>query len=83
MNKEILLVVEAVSNEKGVAKEIIFQAVEAALAAATKNVMKAILVFVLLLIALLEIMKHFVIGSYYPDEEVETPDHQIALRRSS
>lgn len=37
MNKEILLVVEAVSNEKGVAKETIFQAVEAALATATKK----------------------------------------------
>ncbi|HKK14470.1 MAG TPA: transcription termination factor NusA [Gammaproteobacteria bacterium] len=37
MNKEILLVVEAVSNEKGVAKEIIFEAIEAALASATKK----------------------------------------------
>lgn len=37
MNKEILLVVEAVSNEKGVEKEIIFQAIEAALEMATKK----------------------------------------------
>ncbi len=37
MNKEILLVVEAVSNEKGVSKEIIFDAIEAALASATKK----------------------------------------------
>lgn len=37
MNKEILLVVDAVSNEKGVAKEIIFEAIEAALATATKK----------------------------------------------
>jgi len=37
MNKEILLVVDAVSNEKGVDKEIIFQAIEAALATATKK----------------------------------------------
>jgi transcription termination/antitermination protein NusA len=36
-NKEILLVAEAVSNEKGVAKEVIFQAIEAALATATKK----------------------------------------------
>ena len=34
MNKEILLVVDAVSNEKGVEKEIIFDALEAALARA-------------------------------------------------
>lgn len=37
MSKEILLVAEAVSNEKGVSKEIIFQAIEAALAAAAKK----------------------------------------------
>ena len=37
MNKEILLVVDAVSNEKGVDKDIIFEAVEAALAMATKK----------------------------------------------
>lgn len=37
MNKEILLVVDAVSNEKGVEKEIIFEAIEAALASATRR----------------------------------------------
>jgi len=37
MNKEILLVVEAVSNEKGVDAEVIFQAIEAALEMATKK----------------------------------------------
>jgi N utilization substance protein A len=37
MNKEILLVVDAVSNEKGVEKEIIFEALEAALASATRK----------------------------------------------
>jgi transcription termination/antitermination protein NusA len=37
MNKEILMVVDAVSNEKGVDKEVIFDALEAALAAATRK----------------------------------------------
>jgi N utilization substance protein A len=37
MTKEILAVVDAVSNEKGVAKEIIFEALEAALASATRK----------------------------------------------
>ncbi len=37
MNKEILLVVDAVSNEKDVDKEVIFQAIEAALASATRK----------------------------------------------
>lgn len=36
-NKEILLVVDAMSNEKGVSKEVIFQAIEAALAMATRK----------------------------------------------
>ncbi len=37
MNKEILLVVEAVSNEKEVPKSVIFEAIELALATATKK----------------------------------------------
>ncbi len=37
MNKEILLVVEAVSNEKDVPKQVIFEAIELALATATKK----------------------------------------------
>jgi N utilization substance protein A len=37
MSKEILLVVESVSNEKGVEKEVIFEAIELALATAAKK----------------------------------------------
>ncbi len=37
MSKEILLVADVVSNEKGVDKEIIFEAIEAALAQATRK----------------------------------------------
>ena len=37
MSKEILNVVDAVSNEKGVDKEIIFDAIEIALATATRK----------------------------------------------
>ena len=36
-NKEILLVVDAVSNEKDIEPEIIFQAIESAIATATKK----------------------------------------------
>lgn len=36
-NKEILLVVDAVSNEKDVSREVIFEAIEVALATATKK----------------------------------------------
>jgi N utilization substance protein A len=37
VNKEILMVVDAVSNEKGVDKDVIFEALEAALASATRK----------------------------------------------
>ncbi len=37
MSKDILLVVDTVSNEKGVAPEVIFEAIESALATATKK----------------------------------------------
>ena len=37
MTKEILLVAEAVSNEKGVSEDIIFEAIEMALATATSK----------------------------------------------
>jgi N utilization substance protein A len=37
MSKEILMVVDSVSNEKGVSREVIFQALEQALVAATKK----------------------------------------------
>ena len=36
-NKEILMVADAVSNEKGVSRDVIFSAIEAALATATKK----------------------------------------------
>ncbi|MCB1831351.1 MAG: hypothetical protein KDI35_14980, partial [Gammaproteobacteria bacterium] len=35
-NKEILMVVDVVSNEKEIEKEIIFEAIEAALSSATR-----------------------------------------------
>ncbi len=38
MSKEILMVVDAVSNEKGVEKDIIFEAIEAALASASRRI---------------------------------------------
>ncbi|MDM8569809.1 NusA N-terminal domain-containing protein, partial [Thiotrichales bacterium HSG1] len=37
MSKDILLVVDAVSNEKGVSREVIFNALECAIAMATKK----------------------------------------------
>jgi N utilization substance protein A len=42
IGNEVLMVVEAVSREKGVEKETIFQAVEAALATATRKLPRVV-----------------------------------------
>lgn len=41
MSKEILMVADAVSNEKGVSRDVIFEAIESALATATKKFYEA------------------------------------------
>ncbi len=81
MNKEILLVVDSVSNERGVSKDIIFEAIELALATATKKRNR------------LDIEARVSIDRQTGDyetfrrwlvlednsEEFESPDHQIQL----
>lgn len=62
MKKEILLVAETVSNEKDVDKELIFKAIEAALAMATKKKQVKTLTFVLLSIGVPVTMKRFARG---------------------
>lgn len=79
MNKEILLVVEAVSNEKGVAKEIIFQAVEAALAAATKKRHEDDIHVRVSIDRTTGDYETFRYWDIVPDEELEISDQQIAL----
>lgn len=83
MNKEILLVADAVSNEKDVDKEVIFEAIEIALATATKKRHD------------LDIDVRVAIdretGGYETfrrwevvadDQEVEFPDHQYTLSQA-
>ena len=83
MNKEILTVVDVVSSEKGVSKDIIFEAIEAALAIATKKRNRE------------DIESRVVIdretGGYETfrlwevmgnDEEIEFPSRQIKLKDS-
>lgn len=62
MSKEILLVAEAVSNEKAVPREKIFEALESALAHATKKNTTVILKFVSILIAIQANSIHFAVG---------------------
>ncbi len=81
MGNEVLMVVDAVSREKGVEKETIFQAIEAALATATRKR------YTQDIDARVQIDRHT--GAYHtfrrwevvPDEieQLEFPDHQIRL----
>ena len=65
MSKEILNVVDSVSNEKGVDKEIIFNAIEIALATATRKNIQKKLMFESQLIELLETIRHTEGGPFY------------------
>ncbi|MGV0005846.1 MAG: transcription termination factor NusA [Candidatus Porifericomitaceae bacterium WSBS_2022_MAG_OTU9] len=68
MNGEILKVVESVSNEKGVSKEIIFEAVESALAAAAKKNLD------------LEQKRKGILQSIQHDDVVESVDEEMDVR---
>ena len=45
MNREMLMLVEAISREKNVERDVVFGAVEAALAQATKKLYKGCLLY--------------------------------------
>jgi transcription termination/antitermination protein NusA len=80
MNKEILMVVDSVSNEKGVAKEVIFQAIEAALAMATrKRYQEDILVRVAIDRATGDYQSFRVWEILDEEAELEAPEHQMRL----
>ena len=80
MSKEILLVAEAVSNEKGVGKEVIFGAIEAALASAAKKRFEGeadVRVSIDRRTGNYETFRRWqVVGD---DEELEVPERQITL----
>ena len=79
MNRELLLLVDALAREKNVPKEIVFTALESALASATKKR------FSQDIDARVEIdrdtgdYESFRRWTVVPDEEHEEPAHQIAI----
>lgn len=82
-NKEILLVVDAVSNEKGVDKEIIFQAIEAALASVTKKRSLGEMEVRVAIDRKTGESESFRRWEVMPDdEELEIPDQQIHLSQA-
>ncbi|MDR5903677.1 transcription termination factor NusA [Franzmannia qiaohouensis] len=78
MSKEILTVVDAISNEKGVPRDVIFEAVEAALASASRKRFEQEE-------ATVRVKIDRATGDYdtyrfwtvVEDDEFETPDHEI------
>jgi len=79
-HKEILLVVDAVSNEKGISRQIIFEAIESALATASKKLHKSDIdarVSIDQQTGHYETFRRWLVLA--DDEELEFPDKQIYL----
>ena len=82
MNREILVLADALAREKSVAKEVIFQALEQALASATKRLNKERIE------ARVEIdqetgdYKSFRRWLIVPEDEFVDPDNQMMLREA-
>jgi len=82
MNKEILLVVDAVSNEKGIEKEIIFEAIEIALATATRKKNAGdidVRVYIDRTDGSYETVRRWNVIEMFDEEEPENPDAFILL----
>lgn len=78
MSKEILTVVDAISNEKGVPREVIFEAVEAALASASRKRFEHEEATVRVRIdRTTGDYETFRFWTVVEDDEFETPDHEI------
>ena len=81
MNKEILAVVDVVSSEKGVSKDIIFEAIEAALAMATKKRNREDIESRVVIDRETGGYETFRLWEVMSDEdEIEFPDRQIKLK---
>src|SRR5216110_3455212 len=79
MNRELLLLVDALSREKNVPKEIVFTALEAALASATKKKYADNIEARVSIDRETGDYESFRRWTVVPDEEHEEPAHQIAI----
>src|SRR5262249_4341852 len=79
MNRELLLLVDALSREKNVPKEIVFSALEAALASATKKKYADNIDARVSIDRETGDYESFRRWTVVPDEEHEEPPHQIAI----
>jgi len=82
MNKEILMVVDAVSNEKSIDKEVIFEAIEIALATATRKKSAGnidVRVSIDRADGSYETFRRWLVIDEFHGEEDDNPDAQITL----
>ena len=85
MSKDILLVVDAVSNEKGVGKDVIFGALEAALASAARKLCgdeRDVRVSIDRTTGDYETFRRWEVIEEDPEEEIENPDAVMTLEEA-
>ena len=82
MSKELLLVAEALSNEKGVSKEVVLDAIQAALESATRKCHGIEMGVRVRLDPRTGEYETFRYWDVVADEDVETPDSQLALSQA-
>ncbi len=83
MSREILAVVESVSNEKGVSEDIIFEALELALATATKKRYREEVELRVTIDRMTGEYETFRVWEVVPDDaELEFPDAQLTLTQA-
>lgn len=82
MSKELLLVAEALSNEKGVTKEIVLEAIQAALESATRKLLGLELGIHVKLDPRTGEYETFQFWQVVEDDELEFPERQLTLEQA-
>jgi len=82
MSKDLLLVAEAVSNEKGVDKKVVIEAIEAALESATRKRERKDIGVRVKVDENTGDYETFQYWDVVEDEELEFPDHQLTLEQA-
>ena len=82
MSKELLLVAEALSNEKGVSKEVVLQAIQAALESATRKLTDKDIGVRVKLDPRTGEYETFRYWEVVADDEVEFPERQLTLEQA-
>lgn len=82
MSKELLLIAEALSNEKGVAKEVVIEAIQAALESATRKKAGAEIGVRVLMDDKTGEYETFRYWDVMDEEEIEFPDREVTVEQA-